>query len=301
MRGDGGEKMALETQHYFQKIKTSRQLMATSLICFFSCAPWNGQAWAANETAIIFEDHFQGGEVDASSWVVQKSAGTDQHTAKAQIQMYLPEAVRTGDGLHVIADHASVDDAKTGVHFDFSSGRLQTKRAFLYGRFEFRAKLPRGRGLWPALWLRTPIDGKPMNGEIDVLEGFGSHPNIVQSMLHPWVQGKESHPYCTYLSVQPKPDSPRFHNSTCTRVARFLKDPNEDLASDYHLYAVEWRSDHITWSIDGTPYFTVREEIPHLPMIIVIYMAISPHWDGAPDKSLVLPQSLDVRDVVVYR
>jgi beta-glucanase (GH16 family) len=253
----------------------------------------NAPAKAASTSSIVFEDHFKGPEIDKNTWLVEKAAGRGQNTPRADLQFYLPEALRINQGLRIVAESASIDDPVTGVHFNYSSGRIRSKKTFLYGRFEFRAKLPRGRGLWPGLWMRTPPP-EAMNGEIDVIEGYGSHPNIVRSTLHPWVNGKESKSYSCLLYVRSKPDSPSFASAKKVRI-----NLPRDLASDYHSYAVEWRADYITWFLDGAPYFTVREEIPKLPMAIMIEMAIASHWDGVPDKSLVLPQTFEISDVVV--
>jgi beta-glucanase (GH16 family) len=162
---------------------------------------------------------------------------------------------------------------------------------------QFRARLPHGRGLWPALWLRTPPQ-LPLDGEIDVIEGYGSHPNLVQSTLHPWTNGKEPRQYCAWLLVQPHPDSPRFHRPDCQRIERAISLPR-DLAADFHVYAVDWTSSAVTWSLDGLPYFSVRGNVPQMPMVIIIQLPVSAHWDGLPDETMDT-QSLDVDYVRVY-
>lgn len=71
----------------------------------------------------------------------------------------------------------------------YTSARLVSKGKgdFLYGRFEIRAKLPPGRGTWPALWM-LPTDqaygGWPKSGEIDIMEHVGYDPNRVHITMH---------------------------------------------------------------------------------------------------------------------
>jgi beta-glucanase (GH16 family) len=133
-----------------------------------------------------------------------------------ELQYYTPDSVSFSGGiLHITASQQSTVDPKTRLRLQYTSARIQSKQVFLYGHFEFKARLPRGRGLWPALWLRTP-PGQPFDGEIDVLEGYGSHPNMIQSTLHPWINGVEPRQYAAWLFVQPKPDSPRFHRPDIT-------------------------------------------------------------------------------------
>ena len=71
----------------------------------------------------------------------------------------------------------------------FTSARLNTKGKFesTYGRYEFRAKMPGGAGLWPALWLLGAdyeTNTWPACGEIDVMEMRGQKPGEVLSSLH---------------------------------------------------------------------------------------------------------------------
>jgi len=260
-----------------------------AVLLLLSIAPLH----ALGQQPVIFSEEFNGASLDTSRWMVEKRAGNNAGTPKGELQFYMPDAVSLSGGvLHITASQRETVDSRTQLHLQYVSARIQSKQTFLYGHFEFKAKLPRGRGLWPALWLRTPPT-LPLDGEIDVLEGYGSHPNMIQSTMHPWVNGVEPHQYAAWLFVQPKPDSPRFHRPEATRVDNVISLPR-DLASDFHIYAIDWQPDHITWSLDGVPYFTVRERIPTKPMFIIMQMPLSINWDGLPDSTTSLPQSLDV-------
>jgi beta-glucanase (GH16 family) len=205
---------------------------------------------------------------------------------------YTKDSVQTGQMLVIFARTADENVSPRNEHV-FVSGRIQSKDTFLYGRFEFVAKLPKGRGIWPALWLRTRMD-KPIDGEIDVIEGFGSTPSVIQSTLHPWRDGKEEHYDCVLLRTQ---KTLRFHRSKCDNVD--LKGPERDLSADFHTYTVVWTPDRITWMLDHIAYFTLTRDIPHDPMILVINLSVSSNWDGDLDDSLKLPQALMVKSVSV--
>ena len=71
----------------------------------------------------------------------------------------------------------------------YTSARLNSRIGWTYGRFEARAKLPRGRGTWPAIWM-LPVRGTyasggwPDNGEIDIMEHVGFDPEVVHASVH---------------------------------------------------------------------------------------------------------------------
>ncbi|MEP6895496.1 MAG: family 16 glycosylhydrolase, partial [Chloroflexota bacterium] len=115
---------------------------------------------------------------------------------------------------------------------EYTSARLLTKNRFevAYGRVEARIKVPTGSGLWPAFWmLGTDIDqvNWPQTGEIDIMENVGRLPNEAFGTLHgPGYSGGQSYGKVYNLG---KP-----------------------VADDYHVFAVDWQPDKITWLIDGT-------------------------------------------------
>ena len=183
-------------------------------------------------------------------------------------------------------------------HYLYLAGGIHSKRTYLYGRFEFRARLPKGKGLCPSILLRTP-GNLPTSGEISILEGFGSHPNVVQSTLHSWMNGSETHQYAAWLVVQPKPDSPRFHKEGVERVEHLITLPR-DLSEDFHVYGMEWQPEEVVWTFDGVPYFTVRGHVPKEPMELILQLAINPNADGKPDAATPLPQSLDVDYIRIW-
>ena len=258
-----------------------------------------GASCPARAQTPVFDDEFTGSSLDTSKWFAETIPGKGQGTFRAEPVFFRTEAVKVNDHtLSISVDRVPSTDPKTGIVYPLSAGRIQTRQSFLYGKFEVRAKLPRGAGLWPAIWMRTPY-GQPFNGEIDILEGHGSHPNMIQSTLHPWVNGVEPRQYCSWLLVQPKPDDPKFHQPNCERIDNTIH-LTSDLASDYHNYTVEWLPGKITWSLDGQPYYMVTEKVPQVPMTIVINLTFSHNWDGGSPDTTQLPQSLDVKYVRVY-
>jgi beta-glucanase (GH16 family) len=86
--------------------------------------------------------------------------------------------------------------------------------------------------------------------------------------------------------------------SPCTPVWRPVQGSGS-LDTEFHKYSVTWKPGKITWFLDGTPYYTVTEEVPDQPMIIVMDLHLSAHWDGPPDASLHFPATLEIASVRV--
>jgi beta-glucanase (GH16 family) len=176
----------------------------------------------------------------------------------------------------------------------YASGRIASKALFRYGCFDIVARMPAGRGLWPALWLRTPY-GLPLDGEIDIMEGFGSHPGVFQSTLHRWAAGVH-------------------HGFTCTRIGDLRASvfgmtracgwqPRwwpTDFTQAAHHYGLIWTPRAVTWLIDGTPYYTLREGIPEGAMAIQLNLAVGGIFDGNPDEATNFPAEMTVRSVTVW-
>jgi len=112
----------------------------------------------------------------------------------------------------------------------YTSGSINTrgKAAFLYGRIEVRAKLPFGKGVWPAIWMmgvnRTDT-GWPYCGEIDIMEYVGKDPHKIHACCHfanPDIKNKSS-------SIK------ELHKKSADNSIT-IQDPY----NNFHIYAIEW-------------------------------------------------------------
>ena len=173
---------------------------------------------------------------------------------------------------------------------EYTSARLLTKDRFevAYGRIEARIKVAEGAGLWPAFWmLGTDIDqvNWPQTGEIDIMEFVGREPEQVFGTLHgPGYSGGQSYGR-VYELGQPVPDA-------------------------YHVFAVEWQPDHITWFIDGIPFFTATPDDPFMqgkqwvfnhPFFILMNVAVGGNFGGTVGEDTTFPQSMSVDYVRLYQ
>jgi beta-glucanase (GH16 family) len=177
----------------------------------------------------------------------------------------------------------------------YSSARLVTKGKgdWQYGRFEARAKLPSGRGTWPAIWM-LPTEwrygGWPESGEIDIMEHVGYNPDVIHSTVH---TGAYNHLRGTQRG-----------DTLYVATAR----------SDFHVYAVEWTEREIRGYVDDTRYFTFEnerrtdEDATHMewpfdqPFHLLLNIAVGGNWGGAEGvDNTIWPQQLVVDYVRVYQ
>jgi hypothetical protein len=168
----------------------------------------------------------------------------------------------------------------------YTSGRINTagKQQFTYGRVDVRAKMPEGKGIWPALWMlgsNYVSIGWPRCGETDIMELLGHEPSIVHGTVH-W-----------------------FSNEHLSRTNSYTLS-NGKFSSGFHLFSVVWTPNKLIWMVDKQQYFYLtREEIPSfpfdLPQFIICNVAVGGNWPGVPDETTVFPQHMIVDYVRVYQ
>ena len=174
----------------------------------------------------------------------------------------------------------------------YTSARLKTrgKAQWTYGRVEVRAKLPSGRGIWPAVWMLPEkwIRGKnfwPDNGEIDIVEAVGYKPGEVHATVH------------TYQ-----------HNFRQGN-AETGKMNVADAAVNFHVYAMEWYPKHIDFFVDNQKYLTVVKRKNHWhywpfdkDFYLLLNVAVGGSWGGRRGiDNAIFPQRMEVDYVRVYQ
>ncbi len=172
----------------------------------------------------------------------------------------------------------------------YTSGRINTYGTFSQarGRFEARIRLPRGQGLWPAFWLLGgdfANVGWPECGEIDIMEYRGQEPAVVHGSLH----------------------GPGYSGGHALTARYTLPDGSFD--QDFHVFAVQWERNRLSWYVDGTLYRVVtRDNLPQNaswvfdhPFFIILNLAVGGNFVGPPNAATTFPQTMLVDWVRVYR
>jgi beta-glucanase (GH16 family) len=163
---------------------------------------------------------------------------------------------------------------KNDMGEDWTSARLTTrgKVSFIYGKIEFRAKVPPNRGNWAAGWTLGDdyVDelSWPYCGEIDILEsvGYEMDDETGNGTAH-----ASAHCAAYYFKLGNQPTGTI---------------PVENMHEAYHTYAVEWSPEQITATVDGTPYFTYSDTSSELswpfsdPQNIILNLTMGGGWGG---------------------
>ncbi len=172
----------------------------------------------------------------------------------------------------------------------YTSAKITTRGKVLAapGRVEARIKLPVGQGLWPAFWMLghdNPIVPWPECGELDIMENKGSQPSTTSSALHgPGYSGA----------------TPFVHRHTLARGT---------VSDDFHTFAVEWDSLHVQFFVDDTAHYRVTNvgiqqygrSVLNQSFFLILNLAVGGKFDGDPQSDAILPATMLVDYVRVYR
>ncbi|MFN3562124.1 MAG: family 16 glycosylhydrolase [Chloroherpetonaceae bacterium] len=239
----------------------------------------------------VWGDEFDGTQLDyANKWNVE-IAGSGFGNNEAQYYTARQQNLRIEDGKLIIQAHRETFTGPDGVTRNYTSGKLMSKRpGFLYGRFEIRAKLPRGRGTWPAIWMLPDqqtfgTQYWPDNGEIDIMEHVGFDEGRIHASVHTrdFNHRQNNHPTASYLLPS--------------------------VTQQFHVYAIEWSENKIDFFVDNMKYFTYERNnqnwtgYPFIkPFHLIVNLAIGGTWGGAQgiDDS-AFPMQMEVDYVRVYR
>ena len=234
---------------------------------------------------LVWQDEFdKGSELNPDDWTHEvKSSGWVNHELQNYVNHKTPEGnlvteVRNGK----LRITALKENGKV------YSGRVyaKVKQGWTYGYIEASIKLPKGKGTWPAFWM-MPVNfhSWPADGEIDIMEEVGYHPDYVSSSLH-----ANAHVHTNNTQVT--------HEMKC-----------EGAEGEFHTYAILWTAKNITTYVDGKVQLSYdnrgkgRDDWPYDdPFYVILNLAWGGDWGGAQgvDES-ALPATMEVDYVRVFQ
>lgn len=259
-----------------------------------------------SEWALVWSDEFSGTEIDRSKWtfdignwiVDENGNGITSGWGNNEKEYYTDsnENAFIEDGKLIIkAKEEKVTD-QFGT-YDYTSAKLKTKGLFnkKYGRYEIKAKLPTGKGLWPAIWM-LPEEDKygswAASGEIDIVEAWGSMPNKVAGTIH-YGEGWPNNKY----------------------TGKEFQFPEKRGIDKWHTYALEWEPGELRWYVDGQLYQTQNKWYSKgkdnaanysypapfdQEFYLVMNLAVGGWFDGEVDETTKFPSQMEVDYVRVY-
>lgn len=270
-------------RHIFLSFSMNRIVVFILCAFAFSCRSHKGPE-------LVWSDEFsKEGIPDTTKWNYDLGDGCPDNCGwgNNELQSYTSnfKNVRVEGGVLIIEAHADSAGNKA-----YSSAKIvsRDKGDWLYGRFEIRAKLPRGVGTWPAIWM-LPTDwqygGWPASGEIDIMEHVGYDPGVIHGTIH----------------------TEKYNHIKQTQKEGKITIP--DAQDDFHVYIVDWTADKMDFYVDDRLYHTVlrdpADDYRGWPFdqrfYLIMNIAVGGNWGGAqgvdPD---IWPQRMEVDYVRVY-
>jgi beta-glucanase (GH16 family) len=234
--------------------------------------------------ALIWSEEFNyGGLPDSTKWSYE--TGYLRNNEKQYYTYKRSENARVEDGMLVIESRK-----ENWKGFAYTSASINTlgKDSFpVNSRMEIRAKMPKGKGIWPALWMMgTDIKTVhwPACGEIDIMEYLGRTPGVIYGTFH-WQDASRSDSALHRF----KGDSTRFN----------------DASENFHVYGVERTADKLSFFVDDKYFFdfktdsTVKKDLFQHPYFLLINTAVGGDWGGDVD-STIFPQKYYIDWVRVF-
>jgi beta-glucanase (GH16 family) len=233
---------------------------------------------------LVWADEFEGNSLDMNAWTYETGRG-NWGWGNNELQYY-----QDGTKNAVVADGKLTITAKKEAAgtAEYTSARIKTqgKKAFTFGRVDIRARLPKGQGVWPALWMLgsniTQV-GWPACGEIDIMELVGHKPNEIFGTAH-WGNSAPS----TYLS----------------KVSRLSAG---DYSDSFNVFSIIWSENKIEWFMNDVRYHIVTPANTggiypfNKEHFFIFNVAIGGTWPGNPDATTRLPQSMEVDYIRVFQ
>lgn len=205
-----------------------------------------------------------------------------------ELQFYTRNSknVRVENGNLIIEAHKDSIENRA-----YTSTRIISKRKgdWLYGRIDVRAKLPQGRGTWPAIWMLSTdwkYGGWPASGEIDIMEHVGYDQDVIHGTAH-----SELYNHVKQTQKEGRDTIPGVHN-------------------DFHIYSLDWSKDKMDFLIDNKIFHTITRE-PNddykgwpfdQPFHLLMNIAVGGNWGGQKGvDETIWPQRMEVDYVRVYQ
>ena len=235
----------------------------------------------------VFDEEFDASELDPLRWNRCHWWGPSGCTISGnnELEWYTPDQVELADGTLRLGAVRRPIVGSDGITYAYRSAMVTTGRSssdrrskpkftFRFGYLEARVRVPKGDGLWPALWLLPPTNrSRP---EVDVFEIRGSQTNKLSMHVH-------------------------ATNAEGQRISLGEHWTGQDLAVGWHTFGLDWQAGSLTWFVDGVQAWQVTGEmVPSEPLYIVANLAVGGDWPGPPTPETRFPATFEIDYVRVW-
>ncbi len=239
---------------------------------------------AAADFKLVWSDEFnKPGAPDPAKWTYEKG-----RIRNREAQYYTEarqENARIEKGRLILEARK---EAWENAEYTSASLTTEGKASWSHGRVEVRAKLPGGRGTWPAIWMlgvnRKQV-GWPKCGEIDIMENVGFEPEVIHANIH----------------------TEAYNHAKKTNKGNKITVKSPD--RKFHVYSVEWDTNEMKFAVDGKVYFTYANEKTGAaawpfdePFYLILNVAIGGTWGGQKGiDETIFPRRMEVDWVRVFQ
>ncbi|MTI33185.1 glycoside hydrolase family 16 protein [Xanthovirga aplysinae] len=243
------------------------------------------QAQSKDFPVLVWEEDFNSGKQPSKAfWNYEIGKGQNGWGNKEK-QYYTgrPDNVRIENGHLIIR---AQKEAYMGSKYTSARITTQGKKEFKYARVEVRAKLPGGKGLWPAIWMlgsNFKEVGWPACGEIDIMEYVGFNPGVVHATMH----------------------TPSSHGAS--KNSKKIK--IRDAENAFHVYSMEKTDKEIKFYVDDQLFYTYSPKVKDSSTwpyeqnnFLILNVAVGGNWGGKKGiDDRIFPQQMEVDYVRVYQ
>jgi len=234
---------------------------------------------------LVWQDEFDGNSINVNDWNHEQG---NHGWGNNELQNYTNRSENSfiSNGKLIIEAR---EEEFGGSNFTSARMTTQGKQEFALGRIDIRAKLPKGQGIWPALWsLGSSFStvGWPACGELDFMELLGHEPKKVHGTGHWGQQGQ---------------GFSQFHSGD------FSLTDGTDFTEEFHVFSVIWETNSIKFLVDDNEYHNlntshVNGNYPfNAPFFFIFNIAVGGNWPGNPDSTTEFPQRMYVDYIRVFQ
>ena len=235
-----------------------------------------------------WNEEFNDEQINTNNWNYELGDGSDYGLpigwGNNEKQIYTSNkensSIVDDEGASVLAITALEDNSG-----GYTSAKLTTQNLFSmhFGRIEIKAKMPKGQGLLPAIWMlgdnKDQIDW-PGCGEIDIVEVVGNQPSESHSTVHYTNDAKN------YGEIQ-------------RSLTKF-----PDFSDSYHIFTLDWNPESLIFSVDGYQLSAILIEDDMKEFLrssyLIMNVAVGGNWPGEPDATTMFPQTIYTDYIRVY-